>query len=186
MKLRRTNKTDDWLTPPEIWSSLGPFDLDPCASNRAQTMIAATNYKLPEVNGLLHPWFGRVWCNPPYSCISTWTRRFLLHGDGIMIRPFAPETDSFWSIWKHADAVFMFKGRVRFIGPNGNEVLGTMFPSALVACGAANVQAIRQSGLKGTLVTSRELLPAKRNLLTSPSLELESNHGHKILDRGAE
>ena len=87
LKLRSINKTDNWLTPPELVRSLGAFDLDPCASHDQTQPLAAREYKLPEHNGLLEPWSGRVWCNPPYSQLKAWASRFTLHANGIMICP---------------------------------------------------------------------------------------------------
>lgn len=56
----------EWLTPPEILSKLGSFDLDPCAPIRRPWATAENHYTI-EDNGLLKPWFGRVWLNPPFG-----------------------------------------------------------------------------------------------------------------------
>jgi hypothetical protein len=58
--------TEVWLTPPHIIQSLGNFDLDPCASIDRPWDTAAHHYTV-EDDGLIQPWFGRVWCNPPYG-----------------------------------------------------------------------------------------------------------------------
>jgi hypothetical protein len=63
------SETDVWLTPPAIIEALGgasSFDLDPCASSDRPWPTARRHYTV-EDNGLILPWFGRVWMNPPYS-----------------------------------------------------------------------------------------------------------------------
>lgn len=52
---------DEWLTPPEIIESLGPFDLDPCAPVNPPWKMADRHYTIKD-NGLMQPWAGRVWC----------------------------------------------------------------------------------------------------------------------------
>lgn len=57
---------DEWLTPPEIIKALGQFDLDPCAPVVRPWDTAERHYSIKD-NGLMLPWSGRVWCNPPYG-----------------------------------------------------------------------------------------------------------------------
>jgi hypothetical protein len=45
------------------------FDLDVAAC--AEASVALRFYDKTQ-NGLVLPWFGRVWCNPPYSDIEPW------------------------------------------------------------------------------------------------------------------
>ena len=58
--------TDVWLTPPHIFEALGPFDLDPCASEDRPWDTAKVHYTMKD-DGLKQAWSGRVWCNPPYG-----------------------------------------------------------------------------------------------------------------------
>lgn len=55
---------DEWLTPPEIIRALGEFDLDPCAPIVRPWDMAKAHYTELD-NGLIRPWHGRVWLNPP-------------------------------------------------------------------------------------------------------------------------
>ena len=48
------------------------FDLDVAACDEAHV---AERYYTATDDGLLRPWFGRVWCNPPYSDIEPWVRK---------------------------------------------------------------------------------------------------------------
>ena len=73
---------DEWYTPPEIIepvrAALGGIDLDPCSTRAAQDTVRATEYyALPDNDGLILPWFGRVWLNPPYSAPKPWVFRLL-------------------------------------------------------------------------------------------------------------
>lgn len=180
---KRTNKTDDWLTPPELVRSLGGFDLDPCGSVRQSGDLAATVYRLPESNGLLLPWHGRVWCNPPFSQMKAWVNRFTLHTNGIMICPARIRVQWARPLWETADAILYLKESVRWISQDGVSNLNDLFDFMLVGYGPANTEALRWSGLAGTLVTTRECLPLKKDL-TSPPDEVESSHGHEIHNTG--
>jgi hypothetical protein len=59
-------------------------------------------------------------------------------------------------IWDKADAVFFFKGRLKFHKVTGEQGNTANAPSCLVAYGQNNVRALRHSGLKGKLVELRE------------------------------
>jgi hypothetical protein len=86
------NLTDEWHTPPELVFPLGKFDLDPAASHLQRAHFAGLEYCFPEQDGRLLPWHGRVWCNPPYSDLMVWARRFVMHDNGIFLVPARTET----------------------------------------------------------------------------------------------
>lgn len=48
------------------------WDLDVAACEESH--LAETYYTQPQ-NGLVQPWFGNVWCNPPYSDVEAWVKR---------------------------------------------------------------------------------------------------------------
>ena len=59
-----------WLTPPPVLEALGgweSFDLDPCAVMAPRPWPTARQHFTLADNGLMQPWHGRVWCNPPYG-----------------------------------------------------------------------------------------------------------------------
>ena len=80
--------TDDWYTPPNIFDALGLiFDLDPCSPGPAHWVPARKIYT-KEDDGLVQPWSGTVFMNPPFGRRNghvPWLRKFLAHGDGIAI-----------------------------------------------------------------------------------------------------
>lgn len=154
-----TANHDEWLTPPEIIEALGPFDLDPCAPTPETRpwSTAVRHYSIHD-DGLLKPWYGRIWCNPPYGRETfVWLNKLAEHGDGIALIFARTETRGFHAeIWDKADAVFFFKGRLKFHKVTGEQGNTANAPSCLVAYGQNNVRALRHSGLKGKLVELRE------------------------------
>jgi hypothetical protein len=150
-----TEDKDEWLTPPSVVEALGQFDLDPCAPvpERRPWSMADRHFSVVD-NGLLQSWQGRVWCNPPYGRETfKWLDKLASHGNGIALIFARTETKGFHSeIWGRADAVFFFKGRLRFHRVTGEQGDTANAPSCLVAYGRGNVEAIRNSGLKGKLI----------------------------------
>lgn len=63
----------DWTTPQAILGPVrevfgGTIDLDPC-SNEKPVVGAKLEYRLPNHDGLVEPWSGKIFVNPPYgSC----------------------------------------------------------------------------------------------------------------------
>lgn len=106
---------DEWLTPPEILAALGEFDLDPCAPRVRPWPMAKRHYTL-EDNGLLLPWQGRVWCNPPYGReIGAWMARCVGHANAIALIFARTETDQFFEyVWQVAHGVLFLRGRLNF------------------------------------------------------------------------
>lgn len=155
---------DEWLTPPEILAALGEFDLDPCAPVTRPWEMAKAHYTV-EDNGLLQPWLGRVWLNPPYGPLARqWLNRLAAHGNGIALIFARTETDMFGDeIWDRADAVLFLHGRLYFHHVSGERAAANAgAPSVLAAYGQGNLEALRASGIAGRLVTQWESLPSLR------------------------
>ena len=150
-----TKNHDEYLTPPTIIESLGVFDLDPCApSDERRPWDTALVHYSEEDDGFPKEWKGRVWCNPPYGRETfKWLGKLAAHGNGIALIFARTETIGFHGeIWDKADAVFFFKGRLKFWSVTGEEHGPANAPSCLVAYGKNNVEALRNSGLHGKLV----------------------------------
>jgi len=145
---------DEWLTPPEILAALGTFDLDPCAPVKRPWPMAAHHYTVNDL-GLMRPWYGRVWCNPPYGQqTGLWLRKLANHGTGIALVFARTETEMFVSeVWGRADAVLFLAGRLHFHHVDGTRaVANSGAPSVLIAYGQRDVEALENSGISGTLV----------------------------------
>ncbi len=145
--------THDWLTPPEIIHSLGPFDLDPCASQYQPWRTADVQYTI-EDDGLKQIWSGRVWCNPPYGPhAEMFLRRMAEHGNGICLIFARTETKAFQEFcWRRADGMLFMAGRIKFRLPGGGSAGSAGAPSVLIAYGRENAAALRASRINGYFV----------------------------------
>jgi hypothetical protein len=157
----RVRESDVWLTPPEVLEALGPFDLDPCAAPEPRPWPTAARMLTLPTNGLVAPWSGRVWLNPPYGPeAGRWLRRAAEHGDAIAIVP--ARTETAWAhetVWGAASGVFFFYGRLHFHRRDGVRARHNAgAPHMLVAYGERNVDAIEASGLCGVLVGSWDVI----------------------------
>lgn len=149
--------TDVWLTPPYLKAPLGEFDLDPCAAINQPWPTAKTHYTKAD-NGLLKPWFGRVWLNPPYGAeANKWLKRLAEHGEGTALIFARTETKSFFDyVWDVAVAVLFIRGRVKFCYPDGRQCpTNAGAPSCLVAYGYHDFIALLASRHTGKLVALR-------------------------------
>lgn len=74
-----SSDTDEWATPPDfvrpLADAVNGFTLDPC-SGAENSPIAANQYTIQD-DGLTQPWYGDVWCNPPYSDMEDWTDKVI-------------------------------------------------------------------------------------------------------------
>ena len=150
----RQMKNDEWLTPPEIIKALGKFDLDPCSPEKRPWPTAATHFTKSQ-DGLLLPWHGRVWLNPPFGDEAVkWMEKMAAHGDGTALIPARTETNMFHRyVWKGARGIFFLKGRPHFHYVDGRRAkFGTGAPMCLIGFGFDDCEALIESGLTGTFV----------------------------------
>jgi len=144
---------DEWLTPPAVIEALGDFDLDPCAPINRPWPTATKHYTVDD-DGLMLPWDGRVWCNPPYGQETwRWLDRMALHGNGIALVFARTETEMFFkSVWGLCSILFL-RGRLHFYDINGKRAKhNSGAPSCLLAYGYQNSIALRDCGLSGAFI----------------------------------
>lgn len=138
---RGATDRDNLGTDPKLFANLDTrfhFSLDVAASPE--------NAKCPwyytvEEDGLIAPWLGRVWCNPPYSQIRLWVEKAWLAWNNkprpsliVMLLP-ANRTEQQW--WhEHVEPyrdkylvgqtvgfrVEFLRGRQRFVMPGSEEI----------------------------------------------------------------
>lgn len=122
---------NEWYTPPciidKVYEVLGHIDMDPASNDIAQETVLATTYHTQYSNGLLYPWDGQVWCNPPYDAknIKAFTKKFAEEyengnmQEGIILTNSG--TDTLWNqnIAKYLQAYTI--GRISFLQPDGTE-----------------------------------------------------------------
>ncbi len=151
-----TANTDIWLTPPVILNDLGPFDLDPCASEDRPWDTAKAHYT---ENGLLLPWHGFVWCNPPYTreLIGAFMQRCASHNNGLALTFARTETEWFFAyVWPVATAVLFIQGRLHFHKPDGTRAKANCGgPSVLIAYGEDAKSRLKASKIKGKFIKLR-------------------------------
>lgn len=148
--------THTWLTPPEIISALGPFDLDPCAAPTPRPWPTARNHIELPADGFEAPWHGRVWCNPPFGAhTAAWLARMADHGNGVALVFARTDTSMFHRhVFGRAHAVMFLAKRPRFHHPDGSRATGNSGgPICLIAYGERNERALRRSGLCGAITT---------------------------------
>lgn len=129
--------TVEWYTPPTLFARLGlTFDLDP-ASPGADVVpwVPAAKHYTPRENGLIQPWEGRVWLNPPYGAPGVaFIQRLIEHGDGLALIPARTETRIFQQAASSADLVVFLRDRLHFIRADGRQSRAS-FASVLLAYG---------------------------------------------------
>lgn len=157
--------TDSWITPRWILERVGPFDLDPCACT-PQPWPTAERMVTEEEDGLLQPWHGFVWCNPPYGrALGIWLERMAIHNNGITLIFARTDTRAFHDhIWPVASTMLFLCGRVTFAMPSGefpSQGHNSGGPSVLVGYGDEAARRLEKCRDMGALVYPRMKLPAK-------------------------
>lgn len=142
--------TFEWYTPPEIIKPLGEFDLDPCFPVNPIYQTAKRTFNIYD-NGLIQPWEGRVWLNPPYgNVIIEWMKRMANHNNGIALIFARTETEFFQDyVLDVASSIFFLRGRLFFLDQDGSPKKDTPAPSVLVAYNESNSESLHECGLPG-------------------------------------
>lgn len=158
-------KNDEWLTPPYIIKALGMFDLDPCSPVHRPWDTAKQHYTIHD-NGLVQPWKGRVWLNPPYGLqASHWLKRLAAHGNGIALVFARTETSMFFEhVWGEASALLFLQGRLHFHYVDGRRAAANSgAPSVLIAYGCECMKTLQNCGLSGAFVRLKKQEMAYRS-----------------------
>jgi hypothetical protein len=155
--------TDDWYTPPPIFAALGlRFALDPCSPGPDHWVPADRIYTKAD-NGLVQPWQGLVFMNPPFGSRRghvPWLKKFFAHGNGVaIVRAYTS------SAWWHAEMgkseVLLFpKGKTKFVRPDGSIGRAPGHGIVLIGMGPVACDALERSGL-GMIWDRRSLVQAK-------------------------
>jgi hypothetical protein len=128
-------------------------------------------------NGLIQPWRGRVFLNPPFDqyVVGQWIARLAEHGRGTALLHARTETDWFELIWEHASGILFLAERIHFHRPDGSrQPANSGAPVVLVAFGEQDLVRLRDSGIAGYLVTQWDTIEAsapKPAALTASRLE---------------
>lgn len=121
--------SDERYTPRWVLNAarlvLGRIDLDVASNAIAQRTVQAARYYTQADNGLMQPWAGRVWCNPPYSDPLPWVERLIgFHKAGdvpaaLLLLNVA--TTPTWArlLWSSGYPVCLFTNRIQFVKADG-------------------------------------------------------------------
>ena len=146
-------ENDEWYTPAEIIRSLGEFDLDPASSKEAFRLNqSAKRIYTAKENGLIQPWNGRVWLNPPYSnpLLQEFLKKMAEHNKGIALVFSKIEAKWFHDIvFEHATAVKFLYNRIQFLKPDGTKGTQPRNGSMLVAYGTEDAEILSNNPIRG-------------------------------------
>lgn len=129
--------TREWYTPPEVFDRLGlRFDLDPASPMSGPVAwVPADGFYSPNENGLMQPWTGRVWLNPPYGPPGVaFIHRMAEHANGVLLVPARTETRWFQRAASSAQVVAFLRDRLHFIRADGMQARAP-FASVVMAWG---------------------------------------------------
>ena len=120
------NGDDEWNTPKHFIDAsrevMGDIDLDPATNPAANAVVGAKRIFTIKEDGLVQPWSGRVWMNPPYSHekIALFVNKLVTHvltGDvtaAIVLVNNTSATRWFATLHRHSDSVCFPTGRLKF------------------------------------------------------------------------
>lgn len=142
--------SNEWYTPKEyidaVREVMSQIDLDPASCEFANRTIQATHYYTKKDNGLMHPWHGHVFLNPPYgkttlgaaSNLEAFTRYLIQQyqignvQEAILLIPVNTATSWFMPLFDFP--IFFPKTRIRFMTEHGPSD-GASFPTCLIYFG---------------------------------------------------
>jgi hypothetical protein len=138
--------SDDYYTPPFIFEALGiEFDLDVSAPPNGVPWIPAKRSLSLIDDGLMTDWYGKVWCNPPYSNVTPWAKKLISHNNGIALVQMA-KSAWFNTVWNDASGALVLPPNIKFVRADGTSA-PIFMPVILFAFGDENRQSLVDSGL---------------------------------------
>jgi hypothetical protein len=138
--------SDDYYTPPFIFEALGvQFDLDVSAPPGGVPWVPATRSLSIIDDGLTTDWLGRVWCNPPYSNVTPWAKKLILHNNGIALVQMA-KSAWFNFVWEKASGALVLPPNIKFVKSDGTSA-PIFMPVILFSFNDDNRNVLINSGL---------------------------------------
>lgn len=130
--------SDAWYTPAWVFDGLGlTFDLDVSHPSDPLPWIPARERYTVADDGLTQPWFGLVWCNPPYSAPTAWCRRWAEHPDGCILLRADLSTSGPFAAFRAATSMWVPSKRLQFVNGHGERSGAVNFSSVLLGRGDA-------------------------------------------------
>ncbi len=117
-------ETDEWYTPRDMFNQLGVrFDLDVASPPGGPHAVPCASWYAEYDNGLIRPWWGFVWMNPPFGHQSTkrrWLKKFFDHGEGIALLPDRTSAPWWQEAAPRASCVLLTARKWKFVRPDGS------------------------------------------------------------------
>ena len=127
-----TSKSDLYATPIALFKELNEefhFTLDVCATS---SNAKCSRFFTKEEDGLVQPWSGIIWMNPPYGReIGNWLKKAneaAITGATVVCLVPARTDTIWWHNYVIQHEVRFIKGRLKF----GDSINNAPFPSAIV------------------------------------------------------
>jgi site-specific DNA-methyltransferase (adenine-specific) len=135
LEILYSSRNEEWGTPQDLFDTLNAefhFTLDAAASLRN---AKCGRYFTKEENGLVQPWNGATWLNPPYGAeIVKWMAKAFSEGRRHTVVCLVPaRTDTVWFhsfVWGKASELRFVQGRLKFLGAGSASAT---FPSVVIA-----------------------------------------------------
>lgn len=147
--------TDDWYTPPWIFETMREtFDLDVCTPPGGVPWIPAKAWYTPDDDGLVQPWYGFVWCNPPYSSPFAWCDKWAAHSNGIIVLRADLSMRGPNVAFRAASSIFVPLPRMQFVNGQGEQYQGSQritFTTVLLGAGSRADAALRLLADRGAV-----------------------------------
>ena len=127
--LHTSQKRHEWYTPGEYIEAardvMGGIDLDPASCDIAQATVQADRFFSKEQDGLVQPWHGRIWLNPPFEAavIAPFVAKLIADfqagvvEQAVILTDAATDTRWFHDLANTARIVCFTKGRITFTSP---------------------------------------------------------------------
>lgn len=174
--------SNEWYTPPRILEAvravLKVIELDPAGCEASNRTVKAQRFLTKEQNGLMYPWPGRIFLNPPYGKTSSggsnlaYFTRYLIEQyecgntqEAILLIPANTATSWFEPLWGHA--ICFPVTRLRFLKEDGSPSDGVSFGTCLVYLGSNAERFIEVFLQFGPVVTPNGVYRREKPVQTS-------------------
>jgi phage N-6-adenine-methyltransferase len=178
------SRNTTWITPKWLIDAIGISDLDPCGYRLDGKIIVETARKYYTLqdgqNGLIDPWAGTIYCNPPYNNTAAWLKKCREYHqqtgeDVIMLIKNVIERIYFQDEFEHITGIVFIRGHVAFLNDLGEETNKAMFGSLLIAFGDGAFERI--NNVQGVSIRLKTIRPISNPNDTASIEHVVHNNG---------
>jgi len=137
-KVPQTSGDYNWYTPEKYIELsrevMGSIDLDPASCNEANKIVKADKFYTKDEDGLLQPWYGNVFCNPPYNFpnVEMFSEKMVDSyksgkiKQGILLTHSSTDTRWWHIAFMSSSAICFTLGRINFLNANASEKISPL------------------------------------------------------------